>query len=94
MKLLTTTLLINCLFLLGCAQMTPQQVQTVAAVTAATVAIAGTTAQAFPNKHISPQQVQAITAAAVQTAQMVGQAASTWTTPTPSPTPTSSVAPH
>lgn len=75
----------------GCGQLTPQQVQTVAATTAATVAIVGTTAQAFPNKHISPEQVQAITTAAVQTAQVVGQAAATWS-PAPSPTPGAS--PH
>lgn len=74
------------LFSPGCGNLTPQQVQTVAATTAATVAIVGTTAQAFPNKHISPQQVQAITTAAVQTAQVVGQAAASWT-PAPTTTP-------
>lgn len=74
----------------SCAQMTPQQVQIIAATTAATVAIAGTTAQAFPNKHINPQQVQAITNAAVQASQVIGQAAANWTTPTPAP----SASPH
>lgn len=87
MKNLLTPLAITVAFIYGgCAQLTPQQVQVVAATTAATIAIAGSTAQAFPNKKISPQQVQAITNAAVQASQVIGQAAANWTTPTPSPT--------
>ena len=81
-----------CLMYSGCG-MTPQQVQIVAATTAATVAIAGNTSAAFVNNPKTQAKIQAAAAAAAQVAPIIIQAAGNWT-PAPSPTPVPSVAPH
>jgi hypothetical protein len=88
-KILTTIVCLAALALAGCAQqLTPQQVQIVAATTAATLALAGSTVQAVGPKKLDPAKVQAITNASVQATQLIGQAAATWSpSPTPAPSP-------